>query len=509
MTFLRHNGRTCSQLLFIVTDNVKGYGMASFPDQRATPETLYYCGSTTKSFTAAAVLKLIEESKSSKSPLSLKTKIQSLIPENFVLQDDYATQHVTLEDILSHRTGMPLHNNCMGGPDDTLSKLVRRLRHLPMTAEIREKFQYSNIMYLALSYVVETISGSWLGNFYREHFWRRLEMHSTFLTLQDARNAAAAGTVQFATGYWWDDASTEYIEAPYLDRSRLVSGAGAIISNVLDYAKYLRAMIVRDTRFVSADSFRELRIPRIVIPYDGPPKGFTGPEMYGLGWRYAVYRGHEVFFHGGGVPGFGAFMAYMPSLSNGIGLALMANSENTSSYVAQVLLFAIVDDILGPTPIERFDWLGHFDQVWEKTRASRDPEVARKKFFPDAPDAKDALPMPLPLEHYVGEYWNDGYLKLTVEVAEDAEPLPTQDKPSKFLRINIRDKPWQQIIHFLHVTGNYFLAWSTCPKRATETVWNMVMAAEFELGVSGKVAKMGIAFEDSMNGEKVWFDKTE
>lgn len=490
--------------------------MASLPDQKATPETLYYCGSTTKSFTAAAVLKLSERSKDSKDPLTLRTKIQSLIREDFVLQDDYATKHVTLEDALSHRTGMPCHDDSVGGTvdgkNDDLSNNARRMRHLPLTAELREKWQYSNIMYNVVSYVVETISSCWLGDFFRNNFWQPLGMNSTFLSRADANRAEGEGGARLATGYWWDEPSKKHIEATYMGDSPLLGGAGNVISNVLDYAKYLRAMITKDDKFLSADSFRELRQLRIVVPHDpkGPPKGLTGPEMYGLGWFSAVYREHEVFSHSGGVNAFSVEMAYIPTLSNGVGITLMGNSECTSNYAGSVLLYRIMDDILGIPEGERFDWFECYDQMWEQARERRDPVAAKKKIYADAPDAKDALPTTLPLEEYAGEYWHDGYRDLTVKFTDAAESSSEDGKSSKMLQIDVpKDRVWVYSIHFEHISGNYFLAHQNCPKRVSESFLNNFLAAEFRIGVDGRVAEMGIAFDDALNGEKIWFKKVK
>ena len=73
------------------------------------------------------------------------TPISSLIRDDFVLENDYATTHTTIEDALSHRTGMPGHDFSYAGHKDghkaTPRDIVRSLRYLPMTAELRTTFQ--------------------------------------------------------------------------------------------------------------------------------------------------------------------------------------------------------------------------------------------------------------------------------------------------------------------------------------------------------------------------------
>lgn len=476
-------------------DFTQAYGKASFDDDRpATPETLYYCGSTTKSFTAAAVLKSMETDKDIKPSLSLKTKIVDLIREDFVLTDTYATNHVTIEDALSHRTGMPRHDMSCGGPDDDLKKMTQRLRYLPMTGELREKWQYCNLMYMVLSHCIETVTKQSLGDYWRKHFWEPLGMASTFYSRAEAGEAAASQPgfeARLATGYWWSGKDKKFVEAPYMPDSPLNSGAGAIISNVLDYAKYLRAMIKQDSRILSEKSFTELRTPRIPVIYEGQAKAFIGPEMYGLGWRYAVLHGHQMFSHGGGMTGFGAHMAYLPTLSNGVGVTVLANTENGSNMAAQVILYHILHEIMGVPEEKRFDWFGFWAKLDdERIEKLEDLEEVKKRIYPELDPKKERLPQTLPLTAYEGIYRNPGYRSLTVKIAKDK------------LGIEAYDRTWRHNLTFEHVSGNYFVARMTPPEDANGGFQKYDVAAEFEHDANGEVERMMIEYD----GE-VWFEK--
>ena len=482
----------------------KAYGYSALPDDKTTVETLYYCASTTKSFTAASVLKLIESSANHSKPLTLKTKIQSLIRDEFVLTDPYATSHVTLEDALSHRTGMPRHDFSYGGPNATLESLVRSLRYLPMSAELRERWEYCNMMFCMVSYVVEKLSGMWLGDFLREHIWAPLGMHSTFFSLADAKRAQANGGPKLAVGYSWVNDTATFAPLPYVD-SPILSGAGQIISNVLDYAKYLRAMITMNDTILTQKSFVELRTPRAFSNPEYQLKGriWTGPEMYGLGWQMADYRGHEVFNHGGAMPGFGVEMMYIPTLKNGVGFAIMGNTEGGSNAVALVLMAHLIDEMLGIPEDERFDIVGVFDALLKQRDDELRPDNARKRAYPDAPPPNASLPLPLPLENLTGEYWNDGYRNLTVRLEKASSTHLKWTTAEKVLRVYVMDRMWRYTLTFEHVSNNYFLAWG----RSTDApITGAAVPAKFELGVDGKVHRLGIQYEASMK-ELIWFDK--
>lgn len=88
----------------------QGYGLAFVdPPRPVTNSTLFYTGSTTKSFTAAAMSLLVDD-KETYPNLKWSSTIKSLLPEEFVTEDEYATSHLTIEDFLSHRSGFPRHD---------------------------------------------------------------------------------------------------------------------------------------------------------------------------------------------------------------------------------------------------------------------------------------------------------------------------------------------------------------------------------------------------------------
>jgi CubicO group peptidase (beta-lactamase class C family) len=483
----------------------KGYGFAVLHEERATPETLYYTGSTTKSFTAAAVLQLIQDSANGSKPLTLKTKLQSLMRDEFVLPDAYATSHANLEDALSHRTGMPRHDiSYGGGPNASLEDVVRNLRHLPMTAELREKWQYCNMMFMVMSYVVEKMTGNWLGDVFRKRIWAPLGMHSTFLGLPDARRAM--GDQKLAVGYTWDDDTKSYRTERYFD-SPIISGAGNVISNVLDYAKYMRAMLTMDETILSEKSYRELRTPRGFSAAEyNRTRVLTGPSTYSLAWDISIHRSYEVFSHGGAIGGFGVHMAYVPELRNGVGLSLMTNSVVKGNAVAQILMFELIDDMIGMPEADRVDQVGEFDERFEEQRRDLQPERARKSNYPDAPGPERSLPPPVPLENYAGCYWNDGYRNITVALVDASTTRLNWTAADKVLRIEVLDKVLSYIVALEHVTGNYFLGWSYEAYGGRSPI--SVGRVEFQIGVDGKAESIGIEYEPSLEKDLIWFDRS-
>ncbi|KAI7763774.1 hypothetical protein LZL87_011631 [Fusarium oxysporum] len=256
------------------------FGYATLPDITATPETLWYGGSTTKAFVAAALAHLIESREYPALSDGWQTKVSTIIREDFVTQDDWATNNITLEDLASHRSG--LSNNDAGirlhedGRKRTTRDVARNLRNFPLESQPRTNFSYNNEAYATLSLVIETVTGKWLRDVLREIIWRPLGMNSTYLDLQEAEDAPE----HLSTGYYWDPAEKCRKSIEQLT-THILSGAGAIISNVLDYTKWTKCLLCQEAP-LSKQVRKDIRRPRIV---DNPdPAHRTDISLYGLSW---------------------------------------------------------------------------------------------------------------------------------------------------------------------------------------------------------------------------------
>ena len=85
-----------------------GFGVSSRKSQKAaTADTLYDIASSSKSLTAASVALLVEDNENYPE-VQWTTPLHELLPEDFVMPKPELTQRVTVEDVLSHRTGMAL-----------------------------------------------------------------------------------------------------------------------------------------------------------------------------------------------------------------------------------------------------------------------------------------------------------------------------------------------------------------------------------------------------------------
>lgn len=334
----------------MLTSGIEGYGWATLPDKEATAETLWYGASTTKAQVAAALAQLIDSRKYPVLAQGWKTPLSSIIRDDFVLEDEWATNHITLDDAVSHRTGLPRHDKALarerGGKQLTPRDVVRNLRNLPLLAEPRARFYYCNHMYVALSHVIETVTGSWLGLVLRDNIWAPLGMNSTFFDLDDALKSSRP----MATGYYWDANAGRFQEVAPMTVVE-ASGAAAVISSAADYARWIKCLLHEAPPFSKA-VHRDIKKPRSIDA--AAPAGGVDVALYALGWQRTLYKGHVVYTHSGGMHAFGAQVYWLPEAQ--FGVAAFANTALTSNAVEDAIVYRLIEDKLGIPEEERFDF---------------------------------------------------------------------------------------------------------------------------------------------------------
>ena len=349
----------------LISTDQQGYGIAELPGTEFTPDTLAYAGSCTKAHVTALLAVLVESGRYKDvqgRPLAWETPISALIPD-FVLQDAWAAANVTLEDASCHRTGLAKHNNAylrylrLNGYDQprkiiSLREIVTQLRHLPMGSSPRSTFCYSNLMFAALSHVIETVTGEWLGDVLRTWLWEPLGMRDTYLSLDQALSSSK----HVARGYYWDSTAEKYTAFERMPTEE-VSGSGAVITTANDMAKWLQFWLCEE-KPLTETGHRTLLRPNIRVD-DGLNTGpFDVPLMYAKGWQTSAYRGHRFWTHHGSMDAFGAQVTFLPDL--GLGVAALGNTAFTTSAVTELLTWYLVDWRLKVPQVERFDWLSKY-----------------------------------------------------------------------------------------------------------------------------------------------------
>ena len=300
--------------------------------------------------TCATLAHLIESKAHACLSKGWETPFSSVIPDDFVVRNEWATQHLTLEDAACHRTGFDRHDIAMlrvnkEGKPAVVRDQVRNMRNFRFVKEPRTKCEYCNFGYFALSHVIETVTGKPLGAAMKETIWDPLDMKSTYADLPDAVSAPE----HLSTGYSWDEAAGDYT-AMEQTTVREASGAGCIITTVNDLAKWVRCLMEEAAPF-SKETHASMQQPRMM--YSAQPAQGKDIVTYGLGVTRTVYKGHVYFEHGGTTEGHGTNIIWLPGLK--LGIVTMGNAAPAANYMGLVLAHKIIDDRIGVPESERID----------------------------------------------------------------------------------------------------------------------------------------------------------
>ena len=401
-----------------------------------TPDTLFAIGSTTKAFTAATVGALVDDGL-----LEWERPLRDYLP-GLRLHDPVVTDRLSVIDLLSHRSGLPRHDLAwLGHPGLSRAELVRRLRFLPLSRDLRQEFQYCNFGYLVAGHVVEVLSGTPWEDYLRTRLLAPLGMGRSNLSAD-----AMSADPDHATAY----ERRQGVVVPVPQRPvTAMAPAGAVNSCAADMARWLLAQLdggqVDGQAVMSPGTVARQHTPHMLMPENRTFPASTR-HAYGLGWMIGRYRDHRLAEHGGGIDGFLTECMLLPD--DGIGVAVMTNTS--SSAMAPVVAYRVLDELLGLEPL---DWYSSFKARFDAATAGiREARGARRV-------VREA-PLPRPLGAYAGEYEHPGYGTLAITAEGDTlrPRLGTMDLSLAHRHFETFDLEWHELGDQSHAFPLMFLS---------------------------------------------------
>ncbi len=342
---------------------LKGYGVRNIQThQPVTADTLFDIGSCTKAFTSASIAMLADDGK-----MNWDDRVDQSIPY-FHLHDPEADEHVTLRDLLLHRTGLPGADLIWYGSPIAREEIVRRAAYIHPDAGFRTLFQYQNIMYVALGVAVGRVSGDTWDAFVKQRIFEPLGMTESDTSATDAQKAP-----DYASPHMLREANLEVIPWRNIDNA---GPAGSINSSVRDMSKWI-ALQLNDgvfdgKRLISSKNMKEMHRPQMVIPPGGITTEFFPESMqltYALGWFVQDYRGHQLILHPGDIDGFEALTVLIPEIHTGYEVLVNVGGN---SY-RQALGYHIADMLLH---LPEQDWGAHFRKLDDQAQTEENAQIA-------------------------------------------------------------------------------------------------------------------------------------
>ena len=389
------------QLIF-----AQGYGDRNYAAKLPfTPKTLFPIGSNTKLFTAIAAGILVEAGK-----LNWDEPIHDRVP-TIRFHNNELNNTVTLRDMLAHRTGITRHDGIWYHVDTlTRQDIFARLKYLKPEVPLRQTFLYNNLMYAAVGYIIELLSGKTWEEFVREQIFQPLEMQSSLYTIAEMVQQSDVG-VPFNE----KRDSDEIYQIPYYQETEAIAPAGAIISNIEDISHWLIALM-NDGKYggqqvLPANILKATLEPAIAeTNVIGSTYGWWEllNPIYGMGRSLVAYRGHLLTYHGGAIDGFHSQISFLPQPK--LGVIVFAIGDHCG-FLADIITYNTYEHLLD---LDQTPWSARWLNL--KIKAKQAGQEARAKAGADR--VTNTTPSH-PLADYVGEYVHPAYGMLKIEMKDN------------------------------------------------------------------------------------------
>lgn len=395
----------------------KGYGTLSVND--TTPvdaNTIFGIASNSKSFTSAAMARLIDEHK-----LTWDSKVIEFLPY-FKMYNEYVTNEITIRDILSHKSGLKTFSGDLiwYNSDHGRKEIIEHLQFLKPKYGFRANYGYSNILYLVAGEIIAKVSGKSWDQFVQDEFLKKLDMNRSNTSIRFQKKEKNVAQPHAKVNDKW-------VPIPLINWDNMAP-AGGINSTVNDMLKWLKVQLnhgkLNDTvELWSTKQAREMWLPQTIDNVSSfserlhPTKHFSA---YGLGWDLFDLYGYKIVNHSGGLDGMISQTIMIPELN--IGIVILTNHATSLPYV---LMHQILEFLLGD-PREN-DYSPVYLQLvkdYENYKAEKDKEYEKTK--------NKNLPASLPLNAYVGMYSGNVYGSARIDIKDDRLFLKLKHTPTLY-----------------------------------------------------------------------------
>lgn len=365
----------------------QGYGVRDISTgEPVTPETQFFIGSVTKSFTALAIAQQVDAG-----TLDLDTPITEYLPD-FALTDDKATETLTLRHLLSNSGGFQPDNiPWYTGDVQTMAEVVEHIQTLPVQTQPGKAYAYNNLGFTLAGYVLEQVTGMPYAEYVRENIFEPLgmtEAAADFEAAQQTPNHIAPHLLDVREGIR---------PIPLFDNIDAIAPAGAISASALEMANYAIFQLGDGTfngeQIVSQEMLDEMHTQHIAD--------------YALGWVVGEHEGKQTVWHNGSLDGFGALVGLVPEDELGVVGLMNADYLDNSGFL-DALVLRITEIVLDIEPEE--------DIIAATQAATKlNPRIRQARFA----TARSFEADPSTYESYIGAY-NSMFGNISIAQRDDA-----------------------------------------------------------------------------------------
>ncbi len=276
-----------------------------------TEDTYFMVGSLTKSFTALAVLKLIEQGK-----IDLNADIKNYV-RDFSIKNLHAGEGlITVNHLLTHTSGLMIdyYAHLTGEKKQSNADLLSQLRNEYICFKPGSASKYSNIGYRLLGMMIEQVTDERFEDYLEKEVFKPLGLNNSFFEY------TADMTLHMSKGHNGD---TETSRIDNEDKS--ASGLFSTLKDLTTFLEFLSSSVPQSTGGINnnkiIDSIINNADPAIDTFYDSK-------NIYSSGWYLNSYQFkdiHTVLSSSGNINGFSTAITYIPEQR--LGIVILTNSS--------------------------------------------------------------------------------------------------------------------------------------------------------------------------------------
>jgi CubicO group peptidase (beta-lactamase class C family) len=371
----------------------KAYGVKNIKTNELVDEnTLFAIASNTKAFTSAALSILVAEGR-----INWDDKVQKYLPY-FKLYSPYISEEMTIRDLLCHRSGLKTFSGDLLWYGTTYSRkeIIERARFLVPTYGFRERYGYSNIMFLVAGEIIPVVTGLSWDDFIVEKIFKPLGMNNSNTSISKFNAQSNLALPHHVV----PGEETKLLKYINWDN---IAPAGAINSSVAELSNWM-IMQLNNGKFNGKQILDSMQIWEMRKEHTSIPLRMQDAQMfpskhfhsYGLGWDLFDYNGRKIVNHGGGADGMISKLVLVPEEK--LGFVILTNSIN---YLPTAIMYQILDAY---TSTPRNDWSSLYYQYYERSHAMDKQDAQQME-----DNRNKQSQYSLSLESYTGVYGGDVY----------------------------------------------------------------------------------------------------
>ncbi|WP_043843923.1 serine hydrolase domain-containing protein [Amycolatopsis taiwanensis] len=340
----------------------------------ATTDTVYQCGSMTKTWTALAFMQLVDEGK-----VDLDEPVRTYLP-GFTVADPEASAKVTPRHLLYHTNGIEEAYGNPGEDDDVYERMIENIADAPQVFPLGHTHGYSAALgYAILARILEVHDGARWDDVMRDRLFDPMGLTSTNSWREQVDETRAA------TGHLIRSLDEGPIITPVDYLPRAFGPGGGITSTTREVLGMAHVFLTGGTapngkRVVSAESIREMMRSRVPVP---DPYMF-GPE-WALGLIVCDWPGETVYASDGSTIGQNARLRILPDSNTAI--AMLTNGGPRESFYHKVfneilagLGMVTIPDLPTPDTTLNLD-LSRYEGVYERPGARHEVSAEGRKLY--------------------------------------------------------------------------------------------------------------------------------